>query len=88
MPGKRMNMSLVNLRALVFRVLRIVFGIILILVSILGFLLPFLPGWPFLVAGVLLIWPDSRFAAWATKKYEKLKGVVQRNRIPETENAR
>ncbi len=49
------------------RILRVVFGVVLIAIGILGFILPLLPGWPFLASGIIILWPKSRLAAWLKK---------------------
>ena len=46
------------------RVLAITAGIILIAVGIAGLILPLLPGWPFIAAGIILLWPKTRLAIW------------------------
>jgi len=52
------------LKAFIVRTGRIVIGMVLLVVSIIGFITPFLPGLPFLVAAVMFLCPDSRFALW------------------------
>ena len=46
------------------RMLAITAGIILIAVGIAGLILPLLPGWPFIAAGIILLWPKTRMATW------------------------
>ncbi len=49
------------------RIFQVVAGIALVSLGVVGCLLPFLPGWPFLLAGLTLIAP--RFAARLKKKF-------------------
>ena len=46
------------------RVLAITAGIILIAAGVVGLILPLLPGWPFIAAGIILLWPKTRLAIW------------------------
>ncbi len=69
------------LRAFAARISRIVIGIILLIVSIIGFITPFLPGLPFLVASVMFLCPDSRFAVWVRGRWEKTKIAVRQQNV-------
>ncbi len=44
------------------RILRNLIGAVLIVIGIIGWLLPVVPGWPFLLPGLLLVdWPGRRW---------------------------
>ena len=77
-------MDKANLKTLVFRVGRKILGIVLILVGIIGCVLPFLPGFLFLIAGIMLLCPESRFTVWAKEKWKKIK--IQRKNVSKTDN--
>ena len=55
---------------LVVRVLRITAGFALLLVGIVGWLLPVLPGWPFVIPGLILL---GREFHWARRTLEWLQ---------------
>jgi uncharacterized membrane protein YbaN (DUF454 family) len=69
------------LKTFALRVGRIILGIVCILMSILGFIFPFLPAFPFLVAGVMFLCPESRFAIWLKGKWEKMKTTVRQKGV-------
>ena len=62
------------------RILRTAAGIVLIGVGIVGFILPVLPGWPFVVSGLILIWPQSRLAIWLRRLPERIKEWSRKRR--------
>ncbi len=57
------------------KLLRIITGIILVFIGILGLLLPILPGWVFLIPGLLILAeffpPIRRLVDWAKAKAQK-----------------
>ena len=53
---------------------RIALAILMILVGILGLILPILPGWAFLVPGVVLLAPNTRFSRWVKRTARRAKG--------------
>ena len=55
------------------RVVRVSVGIALIAVGVLGLVLPFLPGWPFLATGFILLWPKSRLARWLVRVLGRIR---------------
>jgi len=71
------------MKTLVARTIRIVSGIAMLLLSIVGFLLPIMPGWPFLLAGVILLWPQSRLATWVKKKYVRIRMNLKKRKAAE-----
>ena len=66
--------------------IRHITGWILIAIGVAGLILPVLPGWPFLGAGVLLLAPHirmfRRFAVWIHVRFPALRGRLRafRNR--------
>ena len=58
-------------------ILRIVSGIALLLVGIVGLILPIMPGWVFLIPGLMILAdyfpPIKRLLDWAKAKYETVK---------------
>lgn|GEM_PF-3489693 len=59
-----MEVNRIILHKTIRRVLAVTAGIVLIAVGIMGLILPLLPGWPFIVAGIILLWPKTRLAIW------------------------
>lgn len=61
-------------------ILRISFGIILVLLGIAGLILPVMPGWVFLLPGLMILAeyfpPIQRLVDWAKAKVEKAKTQV------------
>ena len=58
-------------------VLRIVTGVGLVLIGIAGIILPIMPGWVFLIPGLLMLGdyfpPAKRLVDWAKAKYESAR---------------
>jgi uncharacterized membrane protein YbaN (DUF454 family) len=56
---------------------RIVSGIGLLLVGIVGLILPVMPGWVFIIPGLMILSdyfpPVKRLLDWAKRKYEDVK---------------
>jgi uncharacterized membrane protein YbaN (DUF454 family) len=67
-----------------WRIVRISFGAILILLGIPGLVLPILQGWLFLALGALLLSVDiplfDRMVEWITEKVPPVKRPVERFR--------
>lgn len=61
-------------------ILRISFGIILVLLGIAGLILPVMPGWVFLLPGLMILAeyfpPIQRLVDWAKAKVEQAKTQV------------
>jgi uncharacterized membrane protein YbaN (DUF454 family) len=57
------------------KILRLVTGIFLVLIGILGLLLPIMPGWVFLIPGLVILAdffpPIRRLVDWAKAKAQK-----------------
>ncbi len=64
--------------------LRITLGIVLVIVGIIGWILPVVPGFPFLIPGLIILGeyfpPVRRLLDWAKKKYDEHK--ARRNPRP------
>ena len=58
-------------------ILRIAAGIALLLVGIAGLILPIMPGWVFIIPGLMILAdyfaPAKRLLDWAKAKYETVK---------------
>ena len=58
-------------------VIRIASGIALLLVGIVGLILPIMPGWVFVIPGLMILAdyypPARRLLDWAKAKYEAVK---------------
>lgn len=52
--------------------LRLAGGTLLVLVGVAGVILPILPGWIFIIAGLTILFPRS-FGRWFKSKWEALK---------------
>jgi hypothetical protein len=56
-------------------VFRIILGICMILVGIVGLILPIMPGWVFIIPGLIILGdyfpPIRRLLAWARRKLEE-----------------
>ena len=56
---------------------RIVSGVGLVLVGIVGLILPVMPGWVFVIPGLMILSdyfpPVKRLLNWAKRKYEEVK---------------
>ncbi|MGH9672652.1 MAG: PGPGW domain-containing protein [Bryobacteraceae bacterium] len=59
------------------KILRLLTGIGLLLIGLAGLLLPILPGWLFIIPGLIILAdyfpPVRRLVDWAKKKMEGLK---------------
>jgi len=57
------------------KILRLITGISLVLIGILGLLLPIMPGWVFLIPGLVILAeffpPIRRLVEWAKAKAQK-----------------
>ena len=57
------------------KILRLISGIFLVLIGILGLLLPIMPGWVFLIPGLVILAeffpPIRRLVDWAKAKAQK-----------------
>lgn len=60
-------------------ILRIASGIGLVLLGIIGIILPVMPGWIFLIPGLIILAdyypPIKRLVDWAKAKMEKVRGT-------------
>lgn len=60
------------------KVLRILGGFGLVLLGIVGLILPIMPGWVFLIPGLIILAdyfpPISRLVHWARRKFEETQG--------------
>jgi len=58
-------------------IIRIITGIALLLVGVVGLILPIMPGWVFIIPGLMILAdyfpPARRLLDWAKAKYEALK---------------
>ena len=58
-------------------IIRIVAGIALLLVGVVGLILPIMPGWVFIIPGLMVLAdyfpPAKRLLDWAKTKYEAIK---------------
>jgi uncharacterized membrane protein YbaN (DUF454 family) len=61
-------------------VLRIGFGILLIIVGIIGLILPIMPGWVFIIPGLMILGdyfpPARRLLDWAKGKFAEARQAV------------
>lgn len=53
--------------------MRLIFAMALILVGIIGWLLPVIPGWLLILAGLSLLPPDSRLGRLRQKLVQRLR---------------
>lgn len=62
-------------------ILRIGFGIILIIVGIVGLILPVMPGWVFIIPGLMILGdyfpPVRRLLNWAKSKFAEARQAVK-----------
>lgn len=62
-------------------ILRISFGIALVLVGIVGLILPIMPGWIFLIPGLVILGdyfpPIRRLLDWANAKFEGARSAMK-----------
>jgi uncharacterized membrane protein YbaN (DUF454 family) len=60
------------------KILRILGGIGLVLLGIIGLILPIMPGWIFLIPGLIILAdyfpPIHRLLQWARRKFEETQG--------------
>ena len=58
-------------------IIRIVSGVALLLVGVVGLILPIMPGWVFIIPGLMILAdyfaPAKRLLDWAKAKYEAIK---------------
>jgi len=52
---------------------RIIAGVLLILVGIVGLMLPVMPGWIFIFPGIYLLGPDTRPARFLRRQFRRLR---------------
>ena len=77
-----MEANRTTLHRTIYRVLRITAGIVLITIGVVGLVLPLLPGWAFIAAGIVLLWPKTRLAIWLTHLPERIKEWFRKRRRP------
>jgi hypothetical protein len=57
------------------KLVRIVWGVLLVLVGIVGIVMPIMPGWVFIIPGLVILSdyfpPVRRLLNWAKQKYEE-----------------
>jgi hypothetical protein len=68
-----MKRTLRQLWQLMKKPLRIVLAILMILIGVLGWIFPILPGWAFFVPGVVLLAPNTRFSRWVKRKAHQMR---------------
>ncbi|MBN9656858.1 MAG: hypothetical protein J0H49_01695 [Acidobacteria bacterium] len=65
------------------KLLRILSGFGLVLLGILGLILPIMPGWVFLIPGLVILAdyfpPIRRLLNWAKRKFEQQSGRMRDN---------
>lgn len=54
---------------------KVILSFISLIIAIVGFLVPILPGWPFLLGAIVLISPNR-----GKKLFEKIKGTINKLR--------
>lgn len=61
------------------RIAKIILGVIFFLLGIVGLLLPILPGWALIFAGIMLIYPErgKRIVQWLEEKIKKIRKKEQ-----------
>ena len=63
------------------KLLRIILGILMILVGIVGLIMPIMPGWVFIIPGLLILAdyfpPVRRLVDWGKKKVEERTGSAK-----------
>ena len=68
------------------KVLRISAGIGLVLIGIVGLILPIMPGWVFIIPGLVILADHSprikRLLEWARAKFEDARGVSKTPPVP------
>ncbi len=74
-------------------IIKIVGGIVLILIGIVGLILPILPGWALIIPGMMLLSdycpPIKRLLAWGKAKFEQHDpGFFRKPQPPQPEPAR
>ena len=54
---------------------KILFGIFNIIIGLIGFLLPIIPGWPFMLVAIILLKPEKgqKITDWIKIKIKKRK---------------
>ena len=60
---------------MIIRIFKILFAIFNIIIGIIGFLLPILPGWPFILVAIILLKPEKgqKITDWIKNKIKKRK---------------
>lgn len=61
-----------------WRLVRITAGLVLILIGLSGLVIPVIPGWPFIILGIIMIAPDSRLAMWLKAKWHQITTWVKK----------
>jgi len=69
------------LHRMIRRALAVTAGIVLIAVGIAGLILPLLPGWPFIAAGIILLWPKTRLAIWLKHLPARIREWLRQRRV-------
>jgi uncharacterized membrane protein YbaN (DUF454 family) len=68
------------------KVLRISAGVGLVLIGIVGLILPIMPGWVFIIPGLVILAEHSprirRLLEWARAKFEDARGVSKTPPVP------
>ncbi|MDZ4722244.1 MAG: hypothetical protein SH847_27595 [Roseiflexaceae bacterium] len=64
------------------RLIRRILGLIFLFVAILGFILPIIPGWPFIVPAVLLLGRRDRSLRWLNVLVRRSLRFLRHSRTP------
>ena len=74
------------------KIVRIAAGIVCLLIGLLGLALPILPGWAFIIPGVLILardvplfhrltlWADRTIVAWFERRFPRVRQPIARLR--------
>ena len=68
--------------------LRVAAGIFLVLLGIVGLILPIMPGWIFLIPGLLLLTGHTRFGIWLRLRLHILRRLVTQQRPSDRQRRR
>ena len=71
-----------NILIKITKVLRWIFGALFLFVGILGIILPVLPGWPFLIPGILLLGRRDRMVRHSHLLLRRILRRLRRHRRP------